>query len=182
MKNYQINDNTVLVHLRNNKFTTELNLYAGEHVMGQLHYHRDSDNMAEAIIGNNIWMVERIGNGYDSSLVTIKNVNHVYPYFKICIDMKGTSTALELSDGRKVRFQNICFWRNSWAWIDTDTNEELIDFNMKAALNKRGVSSVSPKILGDKETPLLCMLGWFILHSIDMNEKKNMDLLEVQNF
>jgi len=150
--------------------------------MGQLFYNRDSDNIAEAIIGNNIWIVERIGSGYDSSLITIKNVNHLNPYFKICIDMKGTSTVLELNDGRKVKFQNICFWRNSWAWVDINSNEELIDFNMKNSLSKRGVSSLSQKLIDDKEAPLLCMLGWFILHYIDINMKKNLDLIEAQNF
>ena len=182
MKNLQFNDSSIIVHLRNNKFTTELNLYSGEQVMGQLYFHRDSDNIAEAIIGNNIWIVERIGSGYDSSFITIKNVNHHNPYFKIFIDMKGMSSALELSDGRKIRFQNICFWRNSWAWIDINSNEELIDFNMKNALSKRGVSSLSHKLIDDKEAPLLCMLGWFILHSIDINKKKNLDLIEAQNF
>ena len=182
MKNLQTNDNSVLVYFQNNRFTTELNLYSGEQIMGQLFYHKDSDNIAEAIIGNNIWIVERIGCGYDSSLISIKNVNHLNPYFKIYIDIKGSSSPLELSDGVKVKFQNTCFWRNSWAWINVDTNEELIDFNMRNAINKRGISSLSHKLIDDKEAPLLCMLGWFILHYIDMNVKKNLDLLEAQNF
>jgi hypothetical protein len=182
MEKTEINHCTVLAHVWNKKFSTELNLYVGEKIMGQMHYHRDSDNVAEAIIGNHIWIVERIGNGYESSLITVKNVTQLNPYFKICIDLKGTSTPLELNDGRTVKFQNTCFWKNSWAWVDVDTNEELIDFNMKAATNKVGISSLAPTFINDKEIPLLCMLGWFILHSFDINEKMNLELVDAQNF
>jgi hypothetical protein len=53
---------------------------------------------------------------------------------------------------------------------------------MKAATNKVGISSLAPTFINDKEIPLLCMLGWFILHSFDINEKMNLELVDAQNF
>jgi hypothetical protein len=182
MKNLKIQDSIVLAQFRNKKCTTELSLFAEEQLIGQMHYHMDSDSLAGAQVGNSIWILERTGNGFETSSIIVKNVNQTNPLFKIWIDLMGTTTSLELSDGTRVRFRNTCFWSNKWAWVNMDSNEVLIDFNMKAGFSKRGITTIASRLLNNEKTPLLCILGWFILHSIDVNEKRNLELQEVSNF
>jgi len=182
MRKFQLNDSIVIAVQKNKKSTSELSLFSGDETIGQMHYHVDSDNLAGAILENNVWIFERIGKGYYTSLITVKNVYQNNPHFKIYVDLKGTTTGLELSNGGKASFRNVCFWKNRWAWVDTETNEEIIDFNIKLSSSRRGVSNISPNYLNDRKVPIMCLLGWFILHSMDINEKKNQDIIQSMNF
>jgi hypothetical protein len=72
--------------------------------------------------------------------------------------------ALELSQGRLLRFGAVNFWRSHWDWSDTATQASLVHFKSHARLMKmEGQVDIETKAATYSELPLLVVLGWYLI-------------------
>ena len=72
--------------------------------------------------------------------------------------------ALELSQGRLLRFGATNFWQSRWDWSDNESQAPLLHFKRRAGFMKtEGQVDIETAAVTYPELPLLVVLGWYLL-------------------
>jgi hypothetical protein len=151
--------------------SVQLVLFDEENIYGKLFYKKTSTDFSDLKIFLETWVIQCTGNPL--SMLRIKNVKDDFYFMRIHRDGHYTFSAVRIHENLTVRFVNTCFWKNEWAWVNVATNTPLITFEMKTNNTKRGLSKIKLPVLPDNKAIFLSMIGWYILHNIDLGEKKN---------
>jgi hypothetical protein len=71
--------------------------------------------------------------------------------------------ALDLAQGKQLRFGAANFWHTQWSWTDP-VGQPLVNFKSRAGLLKtEGQVDIQPGAAAVPELPLLAVLGWYLL-------------------
>lgn len=72
--------------------------------------------------------------------------------------------ALELSQGRLLRFGSTNFWHSRWDWSDSESQAPLVHFSSHGGFMKtEGRVDIESAAATYPELPLLVVLGWYLL-------------------
>ncbi|MFH0896283.1 MAG: hypothetical protein V2A54_17765 [Bacteroidota bacterium] len=179
MNNEILIDNVLSMLIKEKNDSINMLLFDDNDVVGNLFYKKNNDNLAGLSIFSETWVIERAGSPF--SMLRVRNIKDDFFSLRITLDGSFGSSVIKIQDNLSMRFVNTCFWRNTWAWVNTATNESLIEFEMKPSINKRGMAKICLPILSDEKASFLCMIGWYILHNIDVTERKKADVQDALN-
>jgi hypothetical protein len=141
----------------------EHELRAGEDIVATLRFQRGS--LADAEADSHHWTFKR--HGFWQPRITIRVAGSDADIAVFRPHWAGGGT-LELIDGPTVRLSSANFWQSEWVWKEKD--QPLILFKGRHGIVKaKGAVEIQPGAAGRPETPLLILVGWYLilLHADD---------------
>ena len=132
-------------------------LRAGDSSLGSLEFERGT--LANGAVEDQRWTFKREGFWHPQVTVRKPGSDDNVAVFKPRWAGGGT---LQLRQGRELRFAAANFWHSQWDWVDGD--QPLVLFKSHAGLLKtEGEVEIESSALPSAETPLLVVLGWYLL-------------------
>ena len=132
-------------------------LRLGDDPLGSLEFERGT--LAVGVVDDGRWSFKREGFWHPQVTVRIPGSDENVAVFKPRWAGGGT---LQLSQGRELRFASANFWHSQWDWLDG--GESLAHFKGHAGfLKTEGEVEIESDALRLVETPLLVVLGWYLL-------------------
>jgi hypothetical protein len=138
-------------------------LRAGDEVVATLRFQRGS--LADAEAEGHHWTFKR--QGFWQPRVTVRAPGSDADVAVFRPRWAGGGT-LDFADGRSVRLSSANFWQSQWVWQEKD--QPLILFKGRHGIVKaKGAVEVQPGAESRPDTPLLVLLGWYLilLHADD---------------
>lgn len=133
-------------------------LHSAEDVVGTLKFDRAS--LASGETAGQQWTFKREGFWHPQVTIRVPGSDANIAVFKPAWTGGG---ALELPQGRLLRFGAANFWHSQWDWSD-QAGSPLVHFKSHAGLLKmEGQVDVEPGAAAAAELPLLVVLGWYLL-------------------
>jgi len=141
----------------------EHELRAGDDLVATLRFQRGS--LADAEAEGHHWTFKRQGFWQPRVTVRVPASDADVAVFRPRWAGGGT---LEFADGRSVDMRSANFWQSEWVWQEND--QPLILFKGRHGIVKAsGAVETLPGSAGLPDTPLLVLLGWYLilLHADD---------------
>jgi hypothetical protein len=141
----------------------EHDLRAGDDVVGTLRFQRGT--LADAESEAQHWTFKREGFWQPRVTVRVPGSDADVAVFRPHWAGGGT---LEFADGHTLRLSSANFWQSEWVWQDKE--QPLILFKGRHGFVKaRGAVEIQPAAASRPDTPLLVLLGWYLilLHADD---------------
>ena len=141
----------------------EHELRAGDDVVATLRFQGGS--LADAEAEGHHWTFKRQGFWQPRVTVRVAGSDADVAVFRPRWAGGGT---LDFADGRSVRLSSANFWQSEWVWQEKD--DPLILFKGRHGIVKaKGAVEIQPGAAGRADTPLLVLLGWYLilLHADD---------------
>jgi hypothetical protein len=133
-------------------------LHAGDEVVATLRWERASLAVGES--GDHRWTFKREGFWHPRVTVRLPDSDDNAAIFQPGWAGGG---ALELPDGRRLRFGAANFWHSQWDWQDT-AGRPIVHFKSHHGfLKTEGDVEIEPDAVQLSELPLLVVLGWYLL-------------------
>ena len=142
---------------RNGTFARDYTL-RGEGDMGTLRFPKLLSSKAEGSIGGRSYAMTR--KGIFRPVVTV--VLSPFDQEVATMNLKGGGGTLELIDGRRFTLVRDGMFKLSWSFRD-ERGAELVSFKVPAFKLRVGEVTVSPAVAGDKQLPLLLLMGWYAI-------------------
>jgi len=171
-------DSYIHVNVKKKENSTEICFSTGEDYLGKLFFMKDNDAHAGLIMGNEVWVIERKNKGVEVSYISVNDIETSNPFL---ITNKHISYSNAISIVKKdlnVVFYKDIVKQNAWIWADINTNETVIEFEMKQGSIYRGKSIVNLKFLQMPETMILCALGWYFIQLQSEHSKEELNYWE----
>lgn len=141
----------------------EHELRAGDDVVTTLRFQRGS--LADAEAEGHHWTFKRQGFWQPRVTVRVPGSDTDIAVFRPHWAGGGT---LDFADGGSVRLSSANFWQSEWVWQEKE--HPLILFKGRHGIVKaKGAVEIQPGAAGRPDTPLLVLLGWYLilLHADD---------------
>jgi hypothetical protein len=141
----------------------EHELRAGDDVVATLRFQRGS--LADAEADGHHWTFKRQGFWQPRVTVRVSGSDADVAVFRPHWAGGGT---LDFGDGLSVGLGSANFWQSQWVWQEKD--QPLMLFKGRHGIVKaKGAVEIQPGAAGRPDTPLLVLLGWYLilLHADD---------------
>ncbi len=133
-------------------------LRASEDVVATLRF--EGASLASGVTAWKRWTFKREGFWHPRVTIRGSDSGDNVSVFKAAWTGGG---ALDLPQGRLLRFAATNFLRSQWDWADTEAGP-LVHFKRQAGLMKmEGQVEIETKAVTDPELPLLLVLGWYLV-------------------
>lgn len=133
-------------------------LHASDDVVAALRFERAS--LANGVTAWQKWTFKREGFWHRQVTIQMRDSGDAAVFTPAWMG----GGALELSQGRTLRFGATNFWRSHWDWSDTATQASLVHLKRHARMLKmQGQVEIETEAVTYPELPLLVVLGWYLM-------------------
>jgi hypothetical protein len=124
-----------------------------------IRWEKDHGSLANAESAAGKWTFKRIGFFQPHITARVPGSAEDFARFELGA---GGGGVIHLSNGHIFRWSSN-LWRSEWAWVNA-AGTHGIRFRREFSIDKReGTVEIVPKALPERETPLLVLLGWYII-------------------
>jgi hypothetical protein len=135
----------------------EYELTNGDEAVGHLRFEKSCGSLAVAEVGSQSWTFKR--EGFLHPRVTVRASDSDQNLAVFHPSWTGTGV-LEFSDGHRVQWRCLNFWRSGWCFAQND--QPLMSFRQHAGIAKLSARlEVEP--LSSADLSLLAALGWYLM-------------------
>ena len=128
MKRFILKDDQIFMNVVDKELAKEIYFFTKDVVIGKLFFLKINSALAGVILNNEIWIIEREGEGFEASQITVNNVKENDPYLVVDLEVRSSNAISVFKEGLSVVFYKTSYWKDTWAWVDVITNENVIEF------------------------------------------------------